>query len=126
MIISKIPKYPWQNIGSDLFEVKGHTYFVLVDYFSRYLEVAKLSSTTSSSIVAAFREELGTMQNIKAELMVMKGAKPRFHSPRTMPFAHKEAVERELKRLENLGIICKVTHSTWSAPIVPIVKAMAQ
>ena len=63
------------------------------------------------------------MQNIKAELKVMKGAKPRFHRPRTMPFALKEAVVRELKRLENMGIICKVTHSTRAAPIVPIVKA---
>ena len=63
------------------------------------------------------------MQNITAELKVMKGAKPRFHHPRTMPFALKEAVEQELKRLENLGIICKVTHSTWAAPFVPIVKA---
>ena len=62
------------------------------------------------------------MQNIKAELKVTKGAKPRFHHPRTMPFALKEAVERELKRLENLGIICKA-HSTWAAPFVPIVKA---
>ena len=71
-----------------------------------------------------FREELGTMQNIKVELKVMKGAKPRFHRPRTMPFALKEAVERELKRLKSMGIIiCKVTHSTWAAPIVPIVKA---
>ena len=70
-----------------------------------------------------FREELGTMQNIKAELKVMTGAKPRFHRPRSIPFALKEAVERVLKRLENLGIICKMTHSTWAAPIVPIVKA---
>ena len=29
-----------------------------------------------------FREELGTMQNIKAELKVLTGAKPRFHRPR--------------------------------------------
>ena len=63
------------------------------------------------------------MQNIKAELKVMKGAKPRFHRPKTMPFALKEAVDQELKRLENLGIICKVTHSTWAAPFVPIVNA---
>ena len=70
-----------------------------------------------------FREELGTMQNIKAELKVMTGAKPRFHRPRSIPFALKEAVERELKRSENLCIICKVTHSTWAAPILPIMKA---
>ena len=57
MIISEIPKYPWQKVGSDLFEIKEQTYMyvVLVDYFSRYLEVAKLSSTTSSSIVAVLK-----------------------------------------------------------------------
>ena len=39
-----------------------------------------------------------------------------------MPFALKQAVEQELDRLEALGIIEKVTHSQWAAPVVPVPK----
>ena len=41
--------YPWQTIGTDLFELKGHQYLLTVDDFSRYPEIAKL--TTMSSVV---------------------------------------------------------------------------
>ena len=38
-----LPEYPWQMIGSDLFVLEGNNYFLVVDYFSRYPEVIKLS-----------------------------------------------------------------------------------
>ena len=51
MIVSQPPDYPWQKVGSDLFELNGQKYMLLVDYFSRFLEVTKLSSTTSVAII---------------------------------------------------------------------------
>ena len=42
--------------------------------------------------------------------------------PRSVPFAIKQAIEEELKRLEAAGIIEKVPHSKWAAPIVPVPK----
>ena len=36
MISTKLPEYPWQNVGTDLFHFKGSTYLIVVDYFSRY------------------------------------------------------------------------------------------
>ena len=47
MIASELPQYPWQKVGVDLFHLNGAEYLVLVDYFSRYPEVQKLTSTTS-------------------------------------------------------------------------------
>ena len=44
-----LPEYPWQVIGSDLFVLEGNNYLLVVDYFSRYPEVIKLSSTVSAS-----------------------------------------------------------------------------
>ena len=35
MIVAKLPTYPWQKIGSDLFKLNGTTYMLVVDYFSR-------------------------------------------------------------------------------------------
>ncbi|KAL5506839.1 hypothetical protein EMCRGX_G008586 [Ephydatia muelleri] len=48
MIVSQPPDYPWQKVGSDLFEFKGHSYIVLVDYFSRFLEAYGFVHMTSS------------------------------------------------------------------------------
>ena len=69
-----------------------------------------------------FQDDLGTMKEIKAELKLKENASPKFHRPRTVPFALKGAVEQELTRLEDKGILKKVSHSSWAAPIVPVPK----
>ena len=48
-----LPDYPWQVLGSDLFQLRRDSYLLLVDYFSRYPEVVKFTSTTSSAVIAA-------------------------------------------------------------------------
>ena len=55
LIPSPLPTYPWQKVGADLFELKGANYLLVVDYYSRYPELVKLSSTTSPSIVKALK-----------------------------------------------------------------------
>eukprot|EP00731_Ephydatia_muelleri_P000238 Em0001g238a len=55
MIASKLPDYPWQKVGADLFELEGIKYLLLVDYFSRYIEIVKLTSTTSGTIISVLK-----------------------------------------------------------------------
>ena len=55
LIPSALPVYPWQKVGADLFVFDRATYIVIVDYFSRYPEVIKLTSITSQSIIAALK-----------------------------------------------------------------------
>ena len=43
---------------------------------------------------------------------------PVFHRPRPVPFAVKDAIDRELQHLEKAGITEKVLHSEWAAPVV--------
>ena len=50
-----LPDYPWQVVGTDLFEIKGTHYLITVDCFSRYPELTKLTSTTSSSVLTAIK-----------------------------------------------------------------------
>ncbi|XP_065196547.1 uncharacterized protein K02A2.6-like [Sycon ciliatum] len=45
------PERPWQRIASDLCDVDGRQYLITVDYFSRYIDVACLSSTTSRAVI---------------------------------------------------------------------------
>ena len=53
LCINPLPTYPWQMVGTDLFELKGTHYLLTVDYFSRYPEVTKLSTTTSSAVISS-------------------------------------------------------------------------
>ena len=55
MISSKLPKHPWEKIATDLFELNKQTYLLTVDYYSRYPEVIKLNSTTSTSVITAMK-----------------------------------------------------------------------
>ena len=49
-------------------------------------------------------------------------AKPVFCKARTVPIAIRGAVEETLERLENDGVLEKVSHSRWAAPIVAVPK----
>lgn len=69
-----------------------------------------------------FQNELGKLTRFKATLKVLPESQPKFHRPRSVPFAFKEAVERELDRLEMAGVIEKTTHCDWAAPIVVVPK----
>ena len=53
MLATKLPDYPWQKIDTDLFQLKGATYLLVVDYFSRYPEIKRLTATNTSDIVKA-------------------------------------------------------------------------
>ncbi len=48
---TEMPVRPWQTLGADLFTLKGKTYILVVDYFSRYVEIALLSPTRSTDVV---------------------------------------------------------------------------
>ena len=69
-----------------------------------------------------FQEGLGTVRPHQATLCVKPDATPRFIKPRPVPFATKGMVGRELDRLEEEGILERVTHSDWATPIVAVPK----
>ena len=51
LITTPLPLLPWQKIGTDLFEFKGSHYLLVIDYFSRYIEVVEVRSMTSVHII---------------------------------------------------------------------------
>ena len=69
-----------------------------------------------------FAETLGTINSHKAKLHVKENARPKFFKPRSVPYAMRERVESEIERLEQEGVIEKVTYSEWASPIVPVPK----
>ena len=58
-----------------------------------------------------FNKELELMDQFTAKLVVKPGAQPCFCWPRPVPFAQKSDIEWELDRLEETGVLEKVTHN---------------
>ena len=98
-------KLDWKSIAETVNNVTSPCYQPLLD---KYADV--------------FKDELGTLKLMKAQLQVQSQVAPKFCKPRPVPFALKEALEKELSRLEQLGILQKVNHSDWAAPIVVVPK----
>lgn len=55
MILRKIPDGPWQTIGVDLFHFKGSDYLLVIDYYTKYVEVAKLMCTDSAYTISRLK-----------------------------------------------------------------------
>jgi hypothetical protein len=68
---------------------------------------------------------VGTLKmtpSFQTNLILKDDAKPVFTKARSLPYATRPKVEKELDRLEQEGVIFKVPTSDWVTPIVPIVK----
>ena len=65
---------------------------------------------------------LGTIKGVTTHLKLKENAIPQFFKPRPVPFAFKEKIAEEIKRLESLGVLEKVDFSYWASPIVPVLK----
>ena len=48
---TKFPDSPWSKVASDLFEYKQNSSLLVVDYYSRFIEIAKLEETTASCVI---------------------------------------------------------------------------
>lgn len=51
MIAHTIPDRPWQKLGSDIFEHKGKNYLVIVDYHSKFIEIALMHDKTAGTVI---------------------------------------------------------------------------
>ena len=71
---------------------------------------------------AVFRDKLCLVKGVTAKLPIDQAAQPRFCKARTVPFALREQVEKELERLEEADVIRPVQFSEWAAPIVSVLK----
>ncbi|XP_014876941.1 uncharacterized protein K02A2.6-like [Poecilia latipinna] len=123
--------YVLQNGGAPLF---GRDWLKHIQLNWNEIKFMRLAPDLSTSSVEdrlkqileehapVFKEGIGTLKNIKAQVILEDGAKPRFHKARPVPYAARPKVEAELQRLEEQGILTKVEWSDWATPIVAVSK----
>ena len=68
----EIPNRPWAKVGADLFTLDANNYLVIVDYFSNYIEIDYLSSTTSSAVIHKMKAQFAR-HGIPDELVTDNG-----------------------------------------------------
>ena len=82
---SSFADYPWQKVGMDLFDWCGQQYLLVVDYFSRNIELAHLQSSTSSETVIAHCMSISARHGITEVVLSDNG--PQFASHKFGRFA---------------------------------------
>ena len=85
-----LPKYPWERVAADLFQLNNSTYLLVVDYFSRYPEVIKLNSTTSKAVISSLKS-IFSRHGVPSVLLSDNG--PQFDSSEMKQFANTYAFQ---------------------------------
>lgn len=55
LIERSLPERPWQIVAGDFLSLNGITYMLLIDYFSKYIEVQHMHGTSTSAVVNAMK-----------------------------------------------------------------------
>ena len=55
LLCTQFPSYPWQTVATDLFELHGRCYLLVIDYYSRFIELSLLTETTSTAVINSLK-----------------------------------------------------------------------
>ena len=119
--------YMYENETKQLivYVVKGNRPCLLGrDWLSRInLNWKNIFSVTSDNLESLFEGNSGAIRDYKAQIKVEDDVQPVFCKARPVPYALKENVEQQLRKLEENGVIYPVKTSKWAAPIVVVPKS---
>ena len=84
LVTTPLPKRAWSHIAADLCELNDKIYLVVIDYYSRYLEIAQMQTTNSRVEITQLKEMFarwGICDNITTD------NRPQFSSDEFRQFA---------------------------------------
>lgn len=84
LIPTELPTRPWALVAADLCEERGKHFLVMVDLYSRWIEVKALPSTSTRAVIARMKDVIAT-HGIMDELISDNG--PQFASSEFADFA---------------------------------------
>ena len=56
LLPTPLPERPWEKVAMDLYDYGGNVYLIVVDYYSRFIEIAKLHSTSTKATVSRIKD----------------------------------------------------------------------
>ena len=86
LMTTPLPQGPWIRVGIDLFHYAGKDYLVMCDYYSRWVEVLALTSTTSTAVISRIKDVIARF-GVPIEIMSDNG--PQFTSAEFKEFSEK-------------------------------------
>ena len=63
LLTHAIPEHPWAQVGADLFLFNGKNYLILDDYYSGFIELSLLHTTTSQQVITHLKSQFATVSN---------------------------------------------------------------
>ena len=85
-------------------------------------ESEKLLKDLKESFPDVFSGGLGRCNKMAVKLELKNDSQPVFKKKRNVPFASLTHIDKELQRLEQIGVISKLQYNKWAAPAVYIKK----
>ena len=55
----EVPTRPWSKLGADLFQFENEQYLLIVDYYSEFFEISKLSDMKSNTVITHCKSQFG-------------------------------------------------------------------
>ncbi len=86
LLPTNLPGRPWDKIAADLFEIKRKHFIVVIDYYSRWIEIKALPSTSSNAVIGRMKD-IFAQHGIPDELVSDNG--PQFVAEEFRAFARR-------------------------------------
>ena len=83
----------------------------------------KATASIISRFPAVFSAAVGKIQGYKAVIRLKEGTKPIFKKSRSVAYALQPALETELTRMQQEGILEPIERSEWATPLVIVPKS---
>lgn len=118
-----VSKFSLNLLGSDWMENLG-LFDVPINVICNATHQESTTAGLKAKYPEVFKAGLGFCTKEKAKLTLRRDAPQQcYRKARPLPFAKAQIVEKELLRLQQMGVIEPITHSEWAAPIVVVQKS---
>ena len=86
LITTPLSERAWKKISTDLCEHEGKQFLVVIDYYSRFPEIAFMSSTTSNAVINKLKD-LFARWGVPDEIIIVSDNGPQFSSDQFLKFS---------------------------------------
>lgn len=110
--------YPgWRNI----FDIKNRINALQIRNSSVVQNAVQQLRTTFPAVFDLKFDSEG-IKGFEADILIREGVTPIFHKAYNVPYAIRNKVESEIKKMVDVGVLKPVKHSDWASPVVVVGK----